>query len=133
MNFNTPENKARAEIDRLLIAAGWAIQNRDAIDLFASRGVAVREYQLTTGPADYLLFVNQKVVGVIEAKKVGETLSGYEAQSERYSDGLPPQLKAPHNLCHFCTSAQVRKRGSPAISTRCHAVGEYLPFIDLTH
>lgn len=101
MNFNTPENKARAEIDRLLIAAGWAIQNRDAIDLFVSSGVAVREYQLTTGPADYLLFVNQKVVGVIEAKKVGETLSGYEAQSERYSDGLPPQLKAPHKPLPF--------------------------------
>jgi type I restriction enzyme R subunit len=101
MSANTPENRARVDIDRLLTQAGWAIQDRDEIDLFAERGVAVREYPLTTGPADYLLFVDQKVVGVIEAKKQGQTLSGYELQSERYSAGLPPQLKAPHKPLPF--------------------------------
>ena len=63
--------------------------------LFAGRGVAVREFQLKTGPADYLLFVDGAVVGVIEAKKVGETLSGYEAQADRYSSGLTEGLNAP--------------------------------------
>lgn len=69
--------------------------------LFAARGVAVREYRLTTGPADYLLFVDGKVIGVIEAKKAGETLSGYEAQSRRYSEGLPSSLNAPRKPLPF--------------------------------
>ncbi len=99
--FNTPESKARQEIDRLLEASGWTLQNRDEMYLFAAQGVVVREYQLETGPADYLLFVDGKVVGVIEAKKVGETLSGYELQAERYSAGLPSALNAPRKPLPF--------------------------------
>ena len=33
-------------------------------------GVAVREFQLPSGPCDYLLFIDGKAAGVIEAKKV---------------------------------------------------------------
>jgi type I restriction enzyme, R subunit len=79
--FNIPENLARQEIDRLLESAGWIIQNQDTLALGVGRGIAVREFRLTTGPADYLLFVDRRVVGVIEAKKAGETLSGYEIQA----------------------------------------------------
>ena len=99
--LSTPESKARQEIDALLEAAGWVIQNQDEMYLFAGLGVAVREYQLASGPADYLLFVDGKVVGVIEAKKVGATLSGYELQAERYSDGLPSTLDAPRKPLPF--------------------------------
>jgi len=35
-----PEDRARANIDRLLTAAGWLIQNRDSINIEAGRGVA---------------------------------------------------------------------------------------------
>ncbi len=99
--FDTPESQARLEIDRLLEAAGWVIQNQNEMYLYAARGVAVREYRLPTGPADYLLFVDRKAVGVIEAKKRGETLSGYEGQSRRYSDSLPLELNAPYNPLPF--------------------------------
>lgn len=99
--FDTPESQARLEIDRLLEAAGWVIQNQNEMYLYAARGVAVREYRLPTGPADYLLFVDRKAVGVIEAKKKGETLSGYEGQSRRYSDSLPQELNAPYNPLPF--------------------------------
>jgi type I restriction enzyme R subunit len=44
-----PEDKARAEIDRLLVAAGWVIQNKDELDLTAGRGVAVREFVMKPG------------------------------------------------------------------------------------
>jgi hypothetical protein len=40
----TPEQQARIEIDRQLGAAGWAVQDRDEINLFAGRGVGVREF-----------------------------------------------------------------------------------------
>ena len=91
-----PEQEARVEIDRLLELAGWIVQNSDSINLYAGRGVAVREFQLESGhgTADYLLFVHQQAVGVVEAKPVGFTLTGVEAQSEKYSTGLPDDLPA---------------------------------------
>ncbi len=85
----TPEGRARQNIDQLLTAAGWSVQNRDDMNLGASRGVAVREFPLKTGFADYLLFVDRKAIGAVEAMAEGSTLAGVEAQSEKYSVGLP--------------------------------------------
>jgi len=92
-----PEQKARAQIDAALVAAGWIVQDRDEMNLSAGRGVAVREFKLTTGHgfADYLLFVDGKAVGVLEAKPEGHTLSGVEVQTEKYSTGLPAGLDPP--------------------------------------
>ncbi len=56
----TPEEKARIQIDQQLTDCGWVLQNRDELNLHAGRGVAVREFPLDTGEADYLLFVDQK-------------------------------------------------------------------------
>jgi hypothetical protein len=67
----TPEERAREKIDQLLEAAGWQVQDRNQLNLGAARGVAVREFPLTTGFADYLLFADRKAVGVIEAKPEG--------------------------------------------------------------
>jgi type I restriction enzyme R subunit len=92
----SPEQKARQEIDKLLGYAGWDVQNRDSMNLFDPNrpGVAVREAHLRTGYADYLLFVQGKALGVIEAKKVGVPLTGVEAQAERYSGGLQRHMQA---------------------------------------
>lgn len=88
----TPEERARRKIDELLKAAGWAVQDRDEFDPRASRGVAVRELPLDTGSADYLLFVDRRAVGVIEAKPEGTTLGGVSDQSQKYLDGIPARL-----------------------------------------
>ncbi len=87
-----PEDLARESIDRQLAAAGWQVQSFKDMNLYAARGVAVREVLLTTGPVDYLRFVDRKAVGVIEAKKEGLTLTGVEPQAERYSEGVPPGI-----------------------------------------
>jgi len=79
-----PEEQARQKIDELLEAAGWKIQNKSELNIGESLGVAVREFQLGKDAADYLLFVDRKPVGVVEAKKVGTTLSGVAEQSEKY-------------------------------------------------
>jgi type I restriction enzyme R subunit len=92
--MTTPEARARTEIDALLIAAGWQVQDRTQLNLRAAAGVAVREFSLTTGFADYLLFVNGKAIGAVEAKAVGTALSGVELQTEQYSDGLPKHVKS---------------------------------------
>jgi type I restriction enzyme R subunit len=92
----TPEAQARVQIDQLLQAAGWHVCNIDQVNLHAAQGVAIREFPLNTGHgfADYLLYVNGKACGVIEAKKEGTTLKGVEVQSERYAQGLPAALPA---------------------------------------
>ena len=92
----TPEEQARVKIDSLLEQAGWAVQDAATVNLYASSGVAVREFSLKPGHgiADYLLFVDQKAVGVVEAKPEGHTLTGVEIQSEKYSAGLPNNLQA---------------------------------------
>ena len=87
--MTTPEARARTNIDDLLTAAGWQVQDRGRINLSAGRGVAVREFALKTGFADYLLFVDRKAIGVVEAKAEGIPLTGVETQSEKYSTGLP--------------------------------------------
>src|SRR3954453_22292717 len=91
----TPEQKARREIDSNLVEAGWLVQSRDEIDLTAGRGVAVREFAMKPGFgfADYLLYVDRKAAGAVEAKARG-TLTGVEAQSAKYAAGLPDNLPA---------------------------------------
>ncbi len=58
--YLTPEAKARVEIDRMLAASGWAVQDPRAVNLSAAHGVAVREFVMKPphGRADYLLFVD---------------------------------------------------------------------------
>jgi type I restriction enzyme R subunit len=89
MSNSSPEQEAREEIDEMLRGADWEIQNYRDIDLSASKGVAVREFPVKSGDADYLLFVDEEAVGVIEAKKEEMTLSGVEEQSESYASGFP--------------------------------------------
>ena len=86
----TPEERARVLIDEQLIQAGWVVQDRKDIDLVNHVGVAVRETILknAAGRADYLLYLDKKIVGVIEAKPSGVTLSEVQWQSHRYSKGL---------------------------------------------
>ena len=103
VHLDTPEKRARQQIDAALIEAGWHVQSRDAVNLNAGRGVAVREFRLKPGHgyADYLLYVDGQAVGVIEAKKEGETLTGVEVQAEKYAAGMPEALPAPHRPLPF--------------------------------
>ena len=73
------------------------------MNLYAGSGVAVREFPLKSGhgTADYLLYVNQKAAGVVEAKPEGSTLTGVEIQSEKYSTGLPDSLPAHQRPLSF--------------------------------
>ena len=83
----TPEQAARDIIDGMLERAGWRVQSKDRIDFSAGLGIAAREYQTDIGPADYVLFVNKKAVGVIEAKPVdwGQNITKVEKQSGGYA------------------------------------------------
>lgn len=82
------EVQARKVIDRMLVEAGWIVQDMRDLNPVAGTGVAVREFRLATGPADYVLYVKGRIVGVIEAKREGESLSAAHAQNTRYAGGV---------------------------------------------
>gem|GEM_PF-1936142 len=85
----TPEEFARQNIDKLLTQCGWTIQKRSEINLSAGHGIVIREGLLKGGDeVDYLLFVDGKAVGTVEAKPEGYTLTGVEEQSGKYGKGL---------------------------------------------
>ena len=109
----TCEQHAREVIDQLLEKAGWKVLEVKDANIHAGRGVALREFPLKSGHgfADYLLYVDGKAAGVIEAKKAGTTLTGVEIQSEKYSNGLPDGLPAyvrPLPFCYESTGSETR-------------------------
>lgn len=67
----------------------------DAIDLVAiegtrpqkGRNLAIAEYPVKNGRADYALFVGLQVVAVVEAKRHSKDVSGDIDQAKRYSKG----------------------------------------------
>jgi type I restriction enzyme R subunit len=93
-SYLAAEARARKQIDRMLDRAGWVVQRKDAVNLGAGIGVAVREFHMAPGHgrADYLLFVNRKAIGAIEAKPAGALLANVEPQAEMYATGLPDNV-----------------------------------------
>jgi type I restriction enzyme R subunit len=92
----TSEALARIHIDQLLQAASWQVRGLKQANIHATTGVAIREFLLNHGHglADYLMYLNGKAWGVIEAKKECATLKCVEVQSARYAQGLPVSLPA---------------------------------------
>jgi len=88
MSNQNPEQKARDQIDAQLRASGWTVQGKDGINFSDGEGQAVREYTTDSGPADYVLFVDRKPVGVIEAKKetLGHNITTVEDQTKDYAE-----------------------------------------------
>src|ERR1043166_6914927 len=82
-----PEQLARDHIDLQLAACGWLIQDKKRINLHAGIGVAIKEYLTDVGPADYVLFVEGKPCGIIEAKRIeeGHKMTSHEDQTEGYA------------------------------------------------
>src|SRR6266404_3957263 len=110
--MSSPEELARQNIDALLEKCGWTLQTRSTIDLDAARGMAIREALLKGGDeADYLLFVDRKAIGTIEAKPQGFTLTGVEEQSGKYGKGLLdiyPKWREPLPFAYESTGVETQ-------------------------
>jgi type I restriction enzyme R subunit len=106
----TPEQEARQHVDAALLAAGWLVQDRADMNLAAGPGGAVREFRMAPGHgfADYLLFVEGKAVGVLEAKSAGYALGSVELQADKYATGLHSGLNPPVNPLPSTTTARPR-------------------------
>lgn len=81
----TPEERARVKIDKQLMNAGWDIISRD--EYIPKNAVAVKEALMQGNTeSDYLLFVDDKAIAILEAKKEENNLgSEVAAQAEAYS------------------------------------------------
>ncbi len=118
----TPEAKARQSIDKKLKEAGYEVQDMKELNPAASLGVAVREYPTKSGPVDYLLFIDKKPVGVIEAKPTNkaESLSSVAGQSKKYAESGLKFVKsgvhirfayeATDIITHFCDYDDIKER-----------------------
>ncbi|WP_417889159.1 DEAD/DEAH box helicase family protein [Xanthomarina gelatinilytica] len=126
-NNQNPEQIARDKIDNMLREAGWLVQSKKKVDLSAGKGIAVREYQTDVGPADYVLFVNRKPVGIIEAKREdeGHRLTVVEEQSANYAnaklkylnnDPLPFVYESTGTITRFTDYRDPKPRGRHVFS-----------------
>ena len=98
--FMRPEDEAREQIDKKLVASGWVVQKMEELNPMASLGVAVREYPTSTGPVDYALFIEGVPVGVVEAKRdaLGENITTVESQSSRYANSTFKWVKNDYKI-----------------------------------
>jgi type I restriction enzyme, R subunit len=117
-----PEQLARNKIDLMLKEAGWVVQSKNEVDLGVGRGIALREYQVETKFADYVLFVDKKPVGIIEAKKEdeGHKLTVAEDQSIEYANAklkyldnhpLPFVFESTGTITRFRDTRDPKPRG----------------------
>src|SRR5438093_3978011 len=108
----SPEELAREKIDALLQQCGWILQDRNTINLSAGRGIAIREALLKErDEVDYLLFVDGKAIGTVEAKPEGYTLTGVEEQSGKYGKGLLdiyPKWREPLPFAYESTGVETQ-------------------------
>lgn len=123
-----PEQIARDIIDKQLIACGWVIQDKDKINLNAGIGVVVRYYLTQDGKeTDYVMFVDKKPVGVIEAKREEEAvrLTVHESQSEEYAtsklkylnnDPLPFVYESTGDVTRFTDFRDPKPRSRPVFT-----------------
>lgn len=122
-----PEQLARDQIDRQLLACGWVIQDKTKVNLNAAPGIAIREYLTDAGPADYVLFVDKKPVGLIEAKRPeeGVRLTVVEEQSVEYAtsklkhldnDPLPFVYESTGDLTRFTDYRDPKPRSRPVFA-----------------
>ena len=83
------EWKTRKErIDKKLSASWNIIKYYPELNFASLTNHAVEEFPTTNGPADYALFVNGKLLGIIEAKKVSIDPQNVLEQAKRYSKGI---------------------------------------------
>ena len=108
----TPEEKARVWIDRQLEEAGWKVVSRDEFTASMS-AAAVKEGLMKGGlEADYLLFLNGKAVGVVEAKAEHVALDeAVASQAENYAHkplSWYPYWELPLPLIYLSNGKEIR-------------------------
>jgi len=123
----TPEAKARSIIDSQLTAAGWNVASTG--DAISSGPTAVCEETGSTGRADYVLYLDGKACGIVEAKRSDHSLEGVQEQSASYAafrrwedpatcwqNPLPFRFEANGRQIQFTDSRDPERRARPVFN-----------------
>ena len=89
-SIDLDETATRDLIDQKLRDWGW---EADSVNLRHSKGtrpakgraMAIAEWPTKSGPADYAMFVGERCLGIVEAKRYRKNVSAAIDQAERYS------------------------------------------------
>jgi type I restriction enzyme R subunit len=85
-------------IDVRLRAAGWRVVPSSGVPLAKLDRCAIEEYPTESGPADYALCADGRILGIVEAKKLTLGPQNVLSQAERYSRGI---AESPFNFNGF--------------------------------
>ncbi len=107
----------KKRIDPLLDAAGWPLRKASSRGTFRTE-----EEETANGPADYALWLDGRIVGIVEAKKLTIGPQNVLTQAERYARGLvKPQGGEPStstaSAARSCTPRTARSSGSTMCAT----------------
>lgn len=109
----------KKRIDNQLKKLGWQIIPYElGLNTSSLAYHAVEEYPTENGPADYGLFVNGKLLGIIEAKKYGIGAQNVLEQAKRYARGVV------HNVGRW---------GEYMVPFLFSSSGEQVFFLDIRH
>lgn len=87
--FESEKITRKRRIDPRLQLLGWTVMPYVlGLDTSALTHHAVEEYPTSNGPADYALFVEGRLLGILEAKKVTVSTMNTLEQAKRYAKGL---------------------------------------------
>lgn len=87
--FESEKTTRKKRIDPRLIKLGWIVTPYLlGLDTSLLKNHAVEEYPTENGPADYALFVEGRLIAILEAKKVTVATLNTLEQAKRYAKGL---------------------------------------------
>jgi hypothetical protein len=124
----TPEQKARDNIDQMLKAAGWKVQDKKAINFSAGPGIAVKEYQTDIGPADYVLLTKPPRASSRQSPRAGARTSRPSKINRRATPKPSSNGSAIANRFLFCTRARASSPGLLTRAIRSRARARSSPF-----
>ncbi len=91
------EAATRRIIDKQLRDAGWEadseqLRHERGVRPQKNRNLAIAEWPTKKGPADYVLFVGLRAIGIVEAKRKSKDIPGSIQQAKRYSRGFSDKV-----------------------------------------
>ena len=102
MAYESEKITRKKRIDQQLKAAGWSITPYHlGLNTSMLSKHAIEEYPTENGPADYALFVNGNLLGIIEAKKYGIGAQNVLEQAKRYAKGVIHNIGTSVSYTHL--------------------------------
>lgn len=79
----------KTRIDAALGTSGWQVKaHQMGVPFSAYHQCAVTEFPTPNGPADYVLIANNRILGIIEAKRIGLSVQEVLTQAQRYARAI---------------------------------------------